>query len=627
MRSDRLSMRLHRTIRCSGRGAWCLGFVLSLPLALSAEQVFGEAPTQTLPKQAHIESSKMPCEHCVSPAETGGTNQAQVAGFLSNLFSTKDFPARWYCGTWSASHGWLHIISDLAVWLAYLAIPLALMYFIRKRPDVPFHKVFWLFGAFILACGTTHLFEALLFWWPAYRFLGLVKLITAIVSVATVIALVPIIPKILSMPTRAELDREVAERTRAEEEMRIAAAASKAKSEFLANMSHEIRSPMTSILGFTEILVEGKVTKEEREQAGEIVKRSGRHLMQIINDILDLSKIEADRLQLECVSTCPQEIIEEVLTLMAPRAAEHEVTLVAEFDGPVPRHIQTDPTRLRQILLNLVGNAVKFTRRGEVKVVTRLLENAGSGASGEVANQLEIDVIDEGIGINPHQAVTLFREFTQGDSSMTRHYGGTGLGLAICRRLARMLGGDTVLVRSKPGLGSQFRVTVAVGKLDRTDQAASAEQIRIAVEKPNDALYEGVSAGHILLVEDGLDNQRLLTMHLKKGGFAVTIAKNGQVAIEKATEAWRLGQPFDLILMDMQMPVMDGYKATSTLRDRGCDLPIIALTAHAMTGDRERCLEAGCDDYIAKPVAQADLIGKINEYLAPSPAALAAPSA
>jgi PAS domain S-box-containing protein len=394
----------------------------------------------------------------------------------------------------------------------------------------------------------------------------------------------------------------------------LAEAATRAKSEFLANMSHEIRTPMTAILGFAEMLLaEGGIEKAppQRVEAIQTIQRNGQYLLDLINDILDLSKIEAGKLHVERITCSPMQVLAEVVSLMRIRASAKNLPLQVEYAGGIPELIQSDPLRLRQVLVNLIGNAIKFTHTGSVRLVGRLVQRLGGSPL------FQVDVIDTGIGLDPQQIAQLFRPFSQADSSTTRKYGGTGLGLTISKRLAEMLGG-TITISSIPGRGSTFSVTLETGDLTGVRLLEnSLEAAASAAPHHRDApRVDSQVDGRVLVAEDGPDNQRLIASLLKMAGARVTLVENGQLAYQEALAARDQGQPFDVILMDMQMPVMDGYEATRTLRDAGYTGAIVALTAHAMAEDREKCLDAGCDDYATKPIERQKLIATINHWCA-----------
>ncbi|MGD0517214.1 MAG: MASE3 domain-containing protein [Thermoguttaceae bacterium] len=385
-----------------------------------------------------------------------------------------------------------------------------------------------------------------------------------------------------------------------------AEAASRAKSEFLANMSHEIRTPMTAILGFADILRENPEPQEVHDLA-EIIKHNGEHLLHLINDILDLSKIEAGKNDVERMPCSPGQIAADVISMMKTRADAKGLRLNLECKHDIPEIIQTDPTRLRQILVNLVGNAIKFTKAGGVWVVIRPDDKSAHGTS------MQFDIIDTGIGLSKEQVESLFQPFSQVDTSMHRQYGGTGLGLAISRRLARILGGDIAVV-SVHGKGSTFSLTIATGPLDGVRSIEHAPDA--AMPHPQDTFADLILDSRILLAEDGTDNQRLIAFMLRKAGADVTVAENGLVAVDFALAAENAGNPFDIILMDMQMPFMDGYEATRRLRTAGLKLPILALTAHAMVEDRRKCVDAGCDGYITKPIEANSFFKIIGSHIA-----------
>ncbi len=389
-----------------------------------------------------------------------------------------------------------------------------------------------------------------------------------------------------------------------EEASRLAESATRAKTEFLANMSHEIRTPMTAILGYANLVLDENVGPAAREHIA-VIRRNGEHLLNLIGDILDLSKIEAGKMLIEPVRCSPIQLAAEVASLTRPQAVAKQLELKTELFGPLPEHVQTDPLRLRQVLINLVGNAIKFTDHGEVRLSVRLAADCDPP-------RLCFEVADTGIGMTEEQMAKLFQPFTQVDGSATRRFGGTGLGLCICKYLTEALGGN-MEVRSEPGQGSVFRATVDPGPMDGV----------LMIENPQESLADWLSSaplpnagqralqGRILVAEDGADNQRLICALLRKAGAEVAAVENGQLAVESALAALDAGEPFDMILMDMQMPVMDGYEATRRLREAQYASPIVALTAHAMSQDRQRCLDAGCDDYLAKPVEQQGLVKTI----------------
>lgn len=396
------------------------------------------------------------------------------------------------------------------------------------------------------------------------------------------------------------MERLRLQRDELETAKRAAEQANLAKSQFLANMSHEIRTPLGAILGFSNMIQDPSIAPGERLQFIEIINRNGRELSRLINDLLDLSKVEAGKMHFERAKVDVSDLLFDVIETLRPKADEKGLTLWFSSEAAVPATVHTDPTRLRQILVNLISNAIKFTSAGGVTVTLGQV----SSADGE-RPELSIVVEDTGAGIEESQQGRLFQRFSQADSSTTRRFGGTGLGLFLSRKLARELGGDVRLVHSAPGQGSTFQLTIARDYKPETDSAPETAPVA-AAPKPNDHVLRGMK---VLAVEDSVDNQLLIERLLKKRGAEVDIAANGAEGVEKA-----LANDYNLVLMDIQMPVMDGYDATSSLRKKGYSRPIVALTAHALEEDRRRCLDNGFNEHLTKPISPTALVDTILSF-------------
>ncbi len=372
-------------------------------------------------------------------------------------------------------------------------------------------------------------------------------------------------------------------------------AANRAKSEFLANMSHEIRTPMNAILGFTDLLQRGLAnSEEEQNEYLSRIQSSGRHLLELINDILDLSKIEAGKMEMQNSECDTFRLFNDVIDDLQVRARQKNISLTFESREALPETLYTDPVRLRQVLTNLIGNAIRFTSSGGVKLNVRL---GKQGQDGQENNRLIVDVIDTGIGMTDNQMQQIFNPFTQADNTVTRRFGGTGLGLSICQRIVEALGSD-IRVQSSVEHGSVFSFDIGVGNLKDVKMIGQDEFSRMERPKSKPAFTDyKLPPCKILVVDDGEANRQLIRLFLMRAGCVILEAENGQEAIDTV-----LAQRVDMVLMDMQMPILDGYQATSKLRHLGFKKPILALTANAMQGDKQKCLEVGCSAFLSKPI-------------------------
>jgi signal transduction histidine kinase/DNA-binding response OmpR family regulator len=406
---------------------------------------------------------------------------------------------------------------------------------------------------------------------------------------------------------RELLEERIRQRTEElENAMKTALAASHAKSEFLANMSHELRTPMNGLLGMLDVVLDSKLSSEQRDHL-QTAQRSAYSLLALLNDILDLSKIEAGKMVLEKIPFNIRTVLDDCLKAFQARASQKKITLHLEMDASAPGDVMGDPLRVRQIVTNLLSNAIKFTDQGWVCL---RLSAARSGSDQNELRNIHIEVSDTGTGIEADKLQAIFDKFTQADGSITRKYGGTGLGLAITKRLAELHGGH-VRVDSQVGKGSTFTV------------AFPWEVVESSVKQPLTPAFDAIGTAatnglkptsRILLVEDNLINQKVVIAILKKKGYSIDVANDGREALSSLDANPRA---FDLVLMDIQMPVLDGLETTRLIRrdPRWDSLPIVAMTAHAMNGDKERCLQAGMNGYISKPVQSAHLLTTISHFL------------
>lgn len=661
--------------------------------------------------------------------------------FFSNIFSGDGFPSRWNCGeAWQAEPwwGWLHICCDVLIFAAYFAIPLTLIRFIRKRNDLPFLGLVYLFAGFIVACGLTHLMEALIFYWPAYRLSGLLKLATAAVSILTVVRIQGIMPQALALRSPAESSREVDAKTaelrelteklrlevensrrmnnelrdhremlrlalragdtgffnwnlqsgivsfdptetritglgksgqidpeeflqcvEADDEERLRAAIestingqedyderfafarpdgeqiwlegtgcvirdddgtplrfiglnrdvteqvmreqeldeqareaewhSEQKSRFLAQVSHEIRTPLTAMLGCVDAMLES-VEAEKLRSDIRLLRTQGETLRILVNDFLDLAKIEQGKLKVEKQPVELAKLIGETRSLMEPLAQEKGLALQCKAVAPVPTTVVVDPYRLRQVLINLVGNAIKFTQEGNVAIEVEVVTDKDQ-------RFLITKVSDTGPGIPQEKLGVLFEEY---ERVLQTDVGGSGLGLAISKRLTELMDG-TIEVESELGLGSTFTVVTPLEDYE-CEWATLNLELRPSTVEGDANVKRPQFALKVLAAEDTRAIQHVLRRLLGKMVESSMIVQDGNEAVTAIRDAAQTNEPFDVILMDIQMPNMDGTTATSLLRDEGYDLPIIALTAGAMESERAACMAAGCTHFLSKPI-------------------------
>ncbi len=423
--------------------------------------------------------------------------------------------------------------------------------------------------------------------------------------ISFLIYFVAVFAKKLNAQLRYDLEMKQKSEIELKKAHRSAEEANQAKSRFLAGMSHEIRTPLGVILGYSELALESYELEKELRNYLQTIHRNGQQLVTLVGEILDLSKIEANKMDLEIIDFPFKQTIEEVCFSLQLRAAEKGISLVCAADGPIPQTIKSDITKFRQILVNLIGNAIKFTSKGEVRISARLLSEPVIGEP----MTLEILVADTGIGISPKFIKRMFQPFVQEDSSTTRKYGGTGLGLVLSKQLAQMLGGDVHLKSTELGKGSTFAFHLTGGPFQGLWKAEldlkKDDSVSTSSAAEDKQILKGV---RILLVEDSIDNQNLFSRYLLGSGALVDIANDGVEALEKAKR-----QEYDVILMDIQMPNLDGHGATRALRERGMQNPIIALTAHAFQEERARVFQGGFSGYLTKPINRRDLIFEVGK--------------
>ncbi len=543
---------------------------------------------------------------CHVTGQAASTGSATGWPFLDYFTGDGGYMPRTHCmHTAEGGIDWPWVVGLITLNVIVIAGYLRIFVFWRRAylaetPTDRNHKLMDLAWIFLWCAVCGYISSIMVFFWPAYRLLAICLIPLGYFTWRFARDLggfrLALQAKRLERELREslearneELERLDAERTAEADAARAEAErANRAKSTFLANMSHEIRTPMNAILGFADLMADPRCTEAERTECAATVERNGEHLLSLIDDVLDLSKVEAGEITIERLACDPRRLADDAVRLLAAPAAEGGNTIGVRVEDAVPERIEADATRLRQILVNLIGNAVKFTENGAIAVTI-----------GRDGDRVFFRVADTGIGMTEEQLARIFRPFSQADDSITRKHGGTGLGLSISRRLAEAMGG-TVTASAAPGEGSVFTASVRIG-----DPEGLPEGHR---DEPPPLAGPGDLPCRVLLAEDSPDNQRLFLHHLRRAGAEVTLAANGREALEAVEAAQAAGAPFELILMDMQMPELSGEDATRELRRRGDPTPIVALTAYAMPADRERCLEAGCSAYLSKPITAQRLI-------------------
>ena len=540
---------------------------------------------------------------------------------LIDYFGNNSFIPHGYCLSWDTTLLWMHAGSDVLLTFAYYSIAISLMFFVHKSKNLPYSWLLIMGVLFIITCSTTHLMSAVLIWFPLYWLDAYIKVIAATVSVATAIAMYWVIPLALKLPSSTQLQAEIDKRRTLTNELtktavelekhqqslektiqelsvtkEAAEAANIAKSTFIATMSHELRTPLNAILGFSELMSLDKNATAKQKETLAIINRSGAHLLSMINDVLDISKIEAGRLELDIQPIDMIKLLQDIGEMINGRLLNKPLNFKLEIAENMPPFVNADSGKLRQVIINLLGNAIKFTKQGTV--ILRACSQPSS-----TINVLILEVMDSGIGISDDEQTQLFKPFVQ--LTQKTDAKGTGLGLAISKTLIELMGG-TISVNSVLGEGSTFRIELPV-TLANADEIMTETNYRMVKSLvPNQPIWR------LLIVDDNADNRLLLVTALKNLGFEVYEAENGQTAIE-AFKSW---QPH-LIWMDMQMPMMNGYEATTKIRqlEGGDTVKIIALTASVFVNQHKNIIDAGCDTVMHKPFHIQEIFAALTKYL------------
>lgn len=558
---------------------------------------------------------------------------------LTNIFSPSQYMPHGQCYLWQTPLIWLHVVSDLLIAIAYFSIPVMLIYFVFKHSDVPFLNVLILFGAFITLCGTGHLLDIWTLWHPAYWVSGFERAITAVVSCLTAIEMVTLLPQFLALQTPEKLEainqklqaqiiqRRQTQLLKDNLEMRVeertselvnanaalaaakkaADAANRAKSEFLANMSHELRTPLNAILGFSQLMSRDNSVSSENQQYLHTINRSGEHLLGLINDILEMSKIEAGRVIINESEFDLYFLLDDLKQMMNQKAEAKGLQLIFTHQEQVPRYIKTDESKLRQVIINLLSNGIKFTEQGSVSLEVKTSPSI-------TKTELIFEVQDTGFGIELEEIDSLFEAFVQTATGLKSKQG-TGLGLPICHKFLQLMGGD-INVSSNLGEGSKFTFSIPVSLVEQPLHSKNK-----LIEQKIVGLASNQPTYRILIIEDNSNNRLLLVKLLTSIGFEVKEAENG----EEGVALWSSWQP-DLIWMDIRMPIKNGYETTKEIRAKEKELEatpttykprtvIIALTASAFEDQKQQILASGCDDFIRKPFREQEIFSKLREYL------------